>query len=68
MQRREQILNKCNIRLEQDFSPEVDAMRKELELIITDINIQDRNSKNKHKISLWQDKLLVDGKQYTVDT
>lgn len=68
MQRRQQILNKCNIMLEEDFSPEVDAMRKELEPIIKDINIQDRNGKNKHKASLWQDKLLVDGKQYTVDT
>ena len=51
IQRKEQIFNKCNIRIEEDFSPEVDERRKELEPIIRDMSIQDRNSKVKHRTS-----------------
>ena len=65
--RQEQIYHTCRIMVEEDFPPDIDAKRRKLHPFMRAIN-KPVTGKQQNRASLWDDKLIVDGKHYTVET
>ena len=68
LQRKDQIFQACNISVEEDFPLEIEVNRRELRPIMNAINAFRQNGNVKYRASLIEDKLLVNGRQYSANT
>ena len=66
--RRDLVYNKCGIQIDEDFPPDIQDKRRELRPLMLSINNKRVNGRIKYRASIWEDKLIVNGKQYSVET
>ena len=65
--RRDLVYNKCGIVIE-DFPPDIQDKRRELRALMRSINNKRVYGRIKYSASILEDKLIVNGKQYSIET
>ena len=66
--RKELIYRRCSIEVEEDYPPDMEERRKELRLVMRAINNSRVEGRIKYRASVFEDKLIVNGKLYSVET